>query len=147
MGLSGRAVRREDVEFVVHRLTYADWLILFYLSAALNKENFGALITNLAADMPEQKLAVEDDRWFGPPPTEVAAATATATAPGPHNSDTMRKVGGGGGGSGEEERLMGGGDGGGGGAVGEDGPPDGPWVNPARKESLPMKVIRSLSNK
>ena len=62
MGLTSRALKREDVEYVVQRLTYADWLILYYLAAALNKENFVALINNLRNDMPEQKLAIEDDR-------------------------------------------------------------------------------------
>ncbi len=107
-------MKKSQVEEVVSKLNYADWLVLYYLAAVMNKENFAALIKNLAeGGIPEYKGQNSDNRWW-----------AKRAA--------------------EEEGLMNGGS--------EDGAdsPDATLKSPARlqhKESIPMKIKRTLSNK
>ena len=43
-----RSVKRADVEAVVSKLPYGDWLILYYLSQAMDKQNFGDFLSRLA---------------------------------------------------------------------------------------------------
>jgi len=52
LGYLDRTIPRDDVERVVGKLEYADWLILYYLAQSMDKKNFGALISNLADDLP-----------------------------------------------------------------------------------------------
>ncbi len=49
-----RSVKRADVEAVVSKLPYGDWLILYYLSQAMDKQNFGDLLSRLAKDLSYQ---------------------------------------------------------------------------------------------
>ncbi len=54
MNYLDRSVRRQDVETVVSTLPYSDWLILYYLSQAMDKQNFGELMTRMAEDITYQ---------------------------------------------------------------------------------------------
>ncbi len=49
-----RSVKRADVEAVVSKLPYGDWLILNYLFQAMDKQNFGDLLSRLARDLSYQ---------------------------------------------------------------------------------------------
>ena len=44
-------VRREDIKEVVSKLSYPDWLVLFYLAQSMDKGNFGELLARLASDI------------------------------------------------------------------------------------------------
>ena len=44
-------VRREDIKEVVSKLSYPDWLVLFYLAQSMEKGNFGDLLARLASDI------------------------------------------------------------------------------------------------
>ena len=44
-------VRREDIKEVVSKLSYPDWLVLFYLAQSMEKGNFGELLSRLASDI------------------------------------------------------------------------------------------------
>ena len=64
LGHLSYSVKRDEVEKVLNQVTYADWLILYYLAAALNRENFGALIANLSSGgLPKYDEGMEDDRY------------------------------------------------------------------------------------
>ncbi len=64
LGHLSYSVKRDEVEKVLNQVTYTDWLILYYLAAALNRENFGALIANLASGgLPKYDEGMEDDRY------------------------------------------------------------------------------------
>ncbi len=54
MNYLDRSVKRADVEAVVSKLPYGDWLILYYLSQAMDKQNFGDLLSRLARDLSYQ---------------------------------------------------------------------------------------------
>ena len=51
-------VRRSDIEVIVSKLSYSDWLILFYLAQSMEKGNFGELLARLATD---DKEKLDDD--------------------------------------------------------------------------------------
>lgn len=61
MGYLDQNVGREQAEAVVSTLSYSDWLILYYLAQSMDKTNFGALISQLADDLPEYPSSYEDD--------------------------------------------------------------------------------------
>jgi len=54
---------------------YSDWLILYYLAQAMEKANFGALLTNLVDEIPlfvsesdEQDIEEKEGKSITPPP-------------------------------------------------------------------------------
>ena len=47
-------ISRKDIEDVVSKLSYPDWLVLFYLSQSMEKGNFGELLTRIASDIREE---------------------------------------------------------------------------------------------
>jgi len=63
LGYLDKTLSREDIEKVVGKLAYPDWLILYYLAQSMDKKNFGALVSNLADDMPTYPgyIPVADD--------------------------------------------------------------------------------------
>jgi hypothetical protein len=56
----GRQASKVDVEAVVSRLSYSDWLILYYLAQAMEAQNFGELLSTLADNLTRRK-----DSWSG----------------------------------------------------------------------------------
>lgn len=52
LGYLDKTIPRADIDSVVGRLAYSDWLILYYLAQAMDKKNFAALISNLADNLP-----------------------------------------------------------------------------------------------
>jgi hypothetical protein len=42
---------REDMEVVVHNVSYSDWMILYYLAQSMDKKNFAVLVEKLADDV------------------------------------------------------------------------------------------------
>jgi len=54
-------VRKIDIEAVVSRLSYSDWLILYYLAQVMEKANFGALMAKLADDLPDYPYRDDED--------------------------------------------------------------------------------------
>lgn len=44
-------VRSEDIKQVVSKLSYADWLLLFYLAQSMEKGNFGELLARISSDI------------------------------------------------------------------------------------------------
>jgi len=63
------------MEEVVQRLSYADWLILYYLAQAMDKSNFGSLINKLVDDLPmnpyindDGEIEMEEGKSITPPP-------------------------------------------------------------------------------
>jgi len=48
LGHLDKDIQRADIDSVISRLAYPDWLILFYLAKCMDKKNFGNLISNLA---------------------------------------------------------------------------------------------------
>ena len=51
-GFLGKNIDREEIQQVVGQMSYADWLILYYLAQAMDKKNFGDLLHAMACDMP-----------------------------------------------------------------------------------------------
>ena len=47
-------ISRKDIEDVVSKLSYPDWLVLFYLSQSMEKGNFGELLTRVASDIRDE---------------------------------------------------------------------------------------------
>ena len=47
-------ISRKDIEDVVSKLSYPDWLVLFYLSQSMEKGNFGELLTRVASEIREE---------------------------------------------------------------------------------------------
>lgn len=75
LGHLNKDVPRSAMEEVVQRLSYADWLILYYLAQAMDKSNFGSLITKLVDDLPmnpyindEGEIEMEEGKSITPPP-------------------------------------------------------------------------------
>lgn len=58
-------VKRSHVEAVVSRLSYSDWLILFYLAQSMDKNNFGTLLAQIADDLPEYPTEEDGDEENG----------------------------------------------------------------------------------
>ena len=54
-------IRRADIEDVVQRLSYSDWLVLFYLAQSMEKGNFGELLSRLASDIQEEYPYASDE--------------------------------------------------------------------------------------
>ena len=54
-------IRRSDIEDVVQRLSYSDWLVLFYLAQSMEKGNFGDLLARLASDIQEEYPYASDE--------------------------------------------------------------------------------------
>ena len=54
-------IRRADIEDVVSKLSYPDWLILFYLAQSMEKGNFGELLAKLASDIQEEYPYASDE--------------------------------------------------------------------------------------
>jgi len=54
-GALDKTVLKSDVETVVKRLPYSDWLILYYLSQAMDKVNFGELLACMADSLANRK--------------------------------------------------------------------------------------------
>jgi len=54
-------IRRSDIEDVVQKLSYSDWLILFYLAQSMEKGNFGDLLARLAADIKDEHPYASDE--------------------------------------------------------------------------------------
>jgi len=70
-----KEVSRSAMEEVVQRLSYADWLILYYLAQAMDKSNFGSLINKLVDDLPinpyindDGEIEMEEGKSITPPP-------------------------------------------------------------------------------
>jgi len=75
LGHLNKDVSRSAMEEVVQRLSYADWLILYYLAQAMDKSNFGSLITKLVDDLPinpyindDGEIEMEEGKSITPPP-------------------------------------------------------------------------------
>ena len=49
-----------EVQEVISRISYADWLILYFLAQSMNKRNFGALITMLNEELPIKPTVSKD---------------------------------------------------------------------------------------
>lgn len=49
-----------DVQEVISRISYADWLILYFLAQSMNKRNFGALIKMLNEELPSKPIGSKD---------------------------------------------------------------------------------------
>ena len=54
-------VRRADIDKVVSKLTYSDWLILYYLAQSMDKGHFGELLSKLAEELPEYPYASDEE--------------------------------------------------------------------------------------
>jgi len=54
-------VRRADIDKVVSKLTYSDWLVLYYLAQAMDKGHFGELLSKLASELPEYPYASDEE--------------------------------------------------------------------------------------
>ena len=54
-------VRRADIESVISKLTYSDWLVLYYLAQAMDKGHFGELMSKLATELPEYPYATDEE--------------------------------------------------------------------------------------
>ena len=54
-------VRRADIDKVVSKLTYSDWLILYYLAQSMDKGHFGELLSKLAGELPEYPYASDEE--------------------------------------------------------------------------------------
>ena len=54
-------VHKDDLESVVSKLTFSDWLILYYLAQSMDKGNFGELMTQLANEMEEFPYASDEE--------------------------------------------------------------------------------------
>ena len=54
-------IRRSDIEDVVQKLSYSDWLVLFYLAQSMEKGNFGELLARLATDIQEEYKYASDE--------------------------------------------------------------------------------------
>ena len=52
LGHLDKTIHREDVDMVLSKLAYSDWLILYFLAQSMDKKNFGALVRNLAGELP-----------------------------------------------------------------------------------------------
>ncbi len=49
----------------MNRLSYADWLILYYLAQSMDKTNFGELLSKLDDDLPQYSSDEENMRDDG----------------------------------------------------------------------------------
>jgi len=58
---------REDMEVVVHNVSYSDWMILYYLAQSMDKQNFAALVEKLADDVSQEPLLKGKPQYGGPP--------------------------------------------------------------------------------
>merc|ERR1719369_2170648 len=72
LGHLDKDIRRADIDSVVSRLAYPDWLILFYLAKCMDKMNFGCLMSNLADNVQPYYDVYQDEEELGenhtPPP-------------------------------------------------------------------------------
>lgn len=81
IGYLDSSILREDIDSVVNRLAYSDWLILYYLAQSMDKRNFGALISQLADDLPEYPY----------PDPEMVGEEGTTPPPGFDDVDAEKK--------------------------------------------------------
>ena len=54
-------VRRADIDSVISKITYSDWLVLYYLAQAMDKGHFGELMAKLASELPEYPYATDEE--------------------------------------------------------------------------------------
>ena len=54
-------VHRKDIENVVTKLTFSDWLVLYYLAQSMDKGNFGELLRQLASDITQEYPYASDE--------------------------------------------------------------------------------------
>ena len=54
-------VHRADIEEVVSKITFSDWLILYYLAQSMDKGNFGELLQKLSTDIQEEYPYASDE--------------------------------------------------------------------------------------
>jgi len=107
LGHLNKDVPRSAMEEVVQRLSYADWLILYYLAQAMDKSNFGSLISKLVDDLPtnpyineDGEIEMEEGKSITPPPGfDEAASEAdpslsrSATLRSPNKLKSMLSIG------------------------------------------------------